>query len=305
MKIQFYLLITFSLLVFKIQAQIISDIDGNAYNTITIGSQVWMQENLRTTHLNNGQEIPTTTLTVNNDSTSIYHWAYDDDSVNINTYGRLYTWFTVNTNTLCPLGWHVPDYDEWIILGNFLGGDSIAGAKMKEVGTEHWSSTDVSVNNISNFTGLPGGFRGNPYGFINLNTLGSFWSATLWSSDAFPRGYIFNLKSTNSILEESIAVGNCGLSVRCMKDITTDINNFHPKEIINIFPNPTTDKLNINFEKPGEKLVSIYDITGILIFETQLTNLNNSLNISSLSHGIYIIKIAGDGINVTKKMIKE
>ncbi len=305
MSIKIYLLLTFSLLRYNIDAQTLTDIDGNVYNTITIGSQVWMQENLKTTHFNNGQEIPTTTLNVNNDSSSIYQWAYDDETVNVNIYGRLYTWFTVNTNNLCPLGWHVPNYDEWLILSDFLGGDSIAGSKMKEIGTEHWTSTDISVNNISNFSGLPGGYRGNPNGFIGLNTLGSFWSASLWASDDFPRGFIFNLKSTSPALEESVAVANCGLSVRCVKNVATNTGILSPYENTDIFPNPTSDRLNINFEQPGQNRISIYDLTGALVFDLQQTSLNNNIDLNFIPRGFYIIKISEEIYSETRKLIKE
>ena len=143
------------------KAQTISDIDGNIYNTITIGTQIWTKENLKTTRFSNGDSIATTALPINNDSTSIFQWAYNQDSLNIPVYGRLFTWYAVtDSRNVCPTGWHVPSEAEWLSLANFLGGDTIAGDKMKETGTTHWLSTSNMVTNSSGFTALPGGKRG-------------------------------------------------------------------------------------------------------------------------------------------------
>ncbi|MBK7965765.1 MAG: fibrobacter succinogenes major paralogous domain-containing protein [Bacteroidetes bacterium] len=166
-NILFLLLFTFMLL--NSQAQTITDIDGNIYNTITLGTQIWTKENLKTTRFSNGDSIATTSLPINNDSTSIFQWPYNQDSLNIPVYGRLYTWYAVtDIRNVCPAGWHVPSEAEWMSLANFLGGDTLAGDKMKETGTSHWLSTTGTVTNSSDFTALPGGGRGNPTGFSNL-----------------------------------------------------------------------------------------------------------------------------------------
>ena len=138
----------------------VTDIDGNVYKTITIGAQVWMKENLKVTKLNDGTAIE---LVINDDDWGIstspgYCW-YDNDVNNKNLYGGLYNGYCVITGKLCPTGWHVPTDSEWTELSDYLGGDDVAGGKMKETGTTHWLSPNTDANNESGFTGLPGGYR--------------------------------------------------------------------------------------------------------------------------------------------------
>lgn len=301
------LLLFLVLLQINLSAQTITDIDGNIYPTITIGSQTWMQENLKTTHFNNGIAIPTTTAATMVDSTSLFQWAYNNDSNNINDYGRLYTWFTVvNSNQLCPTGWHVPDQTEWQTLSSFLGGETLAGSKMKETGTVHWSVTDSSVDNSSFFTGLPGGMRGNPMGFGNLGSYGNFWSSTpLGTISSFQRGICFNLQATNSQFLESVAVANCGMSVRCIKNSSTSKENIGMENEIQVFPNPSLSHIFIQFESPVLSTLYMYSIEGKLMLQKSLTEKLNIIEIENLERGLYFLKIVGEGFEVERKFVKE
>lgn len=119
-----------------------TDQEGNVYKTITIGTQTWMAENLRTTTYNDGTVIPNVT---DNDewadlSTPAYCWYDNDSATYAQTYGALYNWYTVATDSLCPTGWHVPTDAEWTILTDTLGGLTIAGGLLKETGTTHWTA---------------------------------------------------------------------------------------------------------------------------------------------------------------------
>ena len=122
----------------------VTDIDGNVYNTVTIGTQVWMKENLKVTKYRNGDAIGITTpatLDIWGETSPRYQWAYDGNESNVATYGRLYTWYAVtDSRGVCPTGWHVPTDSEWTTLTDYLGGESVAGGKMKEAGTTHWNS---------------------------------------------------------------------------------------------------------------------------------------------------------------------
>jgi uncharacterized protein (TIGR02145 family) len=144
-----------------IQAQTVKDIDGNVYKTITIGTQVWMAENLRTTKLDDGKIVPLVT----DDkiwaglNTPAYCWYTNNAPENKNKYGALYNWYTVSTNKLCPRGWHVPTDAEWKTLITNLGGESVAGGKLKEKGTSHWQSPNAGATNETGFTALPSGER--------------------------------------------------------------------------------------------------------------------------------------------------
>lgn len=145
----------------------VKDIDGNQYQTVKIGSQVWMKENLKVTRYRNGDPIPR--VTVNSEwvdlATGAYCACYNDEGTTAFTYGYLYNWYAVDDRrNLAPAGWHVPTDAEWQILMDYLGGEILAGGKLKETGTSHWASPNTGATNESGFTARPGGIRGFDYG---------------------------------------------------------------------------------------------------------------------------------------------
>jgi len=302
-----YLIVILSFLSIKSNAQTVTDIDGNIYNTVTIGTQTWMQKNLKTTRFNNGIEIPTTSLSILNDTTIVYQWAYEQDTTNINIYGRLYTWNVASSNdNVCPVGWHVPDNSDWEILRDFLGGESIAGGKMKETGTTHWVETNSVVDNSSGFTGLGSGFRGNPTGFSLLGEIACFWSSTPFGMiGVFPRGYGYRLASGNNMLVTSIAVANNGNAIRCIEDVTTSMENSPSQNDIQIFPNPATDRVIISFEEIRNYHLSIFDMLGKTLYQQKLEDPINDVDIAFLPKGTYLIQVVAEGYFVTKKLIKQ
>jgi len=191
-----------------------SDIDGNIYSFVTIGTQTWMAENLKTTKYRNGDLIGTTTASIPNDASSKYQWAYNNDENNVATYGRLYTWYAAtDAREICPIGWHLPSDDEWTTLTNYLG--NYAGNKLKETGTTHWSQTTGAVTNETGFTALPSGSRYGVGTFINIGNNGSWWSSTegsttnAWTRVMYDDDYFVDRNSTNK---------SYGESVRCLRD---------------------------------------------------------------------------------------
>lgn len=194
----------------------VTDIDGNTYNTVTIGTQTWMVENLKTTKYNDGNDIPNVTdfIIWSGLSTPGYCW-YENNIDNKATYGALYNWHTVNTGKLAPTGWHVPTDAEWLQLTDYLGGDLDAGDKLKEIGNTHWKTANETATNETGFTALPGGNRnaGGIYG--NIGNFGFWWSANEYSANyAWIRSMGFNLSNVYRQYEYKEA----GLSVRCVKD---------------------------------------------------------------------------------------
>ena len=155
--------------------------DGETYKTVQIGNQVWMAENLKATKFNDGEAIPhgTTKLYWSTSSNSAYCWYNNDESTYKSTYGALYNWYTVNSGKLCPAGWHVPSLNEWNALGTLLGGNQIAGGKLKESGYSHWASPNQKASNGSKFTALPGSSRdySGQWGGT-IGTRGLWWSST-------------------------------------------------------------------------------------------------------------------------------
>jgi uncharacterized protein (TIGR02145 family) len=196
----------------------VTDTDGNVYQTVRIGSQIWMAENLKTTKYNDGNAIPFVmdNTAWSNLITPGYCWYNNDSVTNRNTYGALYNWYTVNTGKLAPSGWHVPTDSEWTVLTTYLGGESLAGGKLKEAGTAHWASPNTHATNETGFSELPGGCRGNDSPFQGIGGYSTLWSCTAAGPTySWYRNFYFN-----SPFAERITVVNdaWGFSVRCIKN---------------------------------------------------------------------------------------
>ena len=195
----------------------VSDICGNTYNTVVIGTQCWMLQNLKTIKYRNGDSIPN----VSNTSA----WAalltggycnYNNDPANGETYGHLYNWYTLyDSRKICPIGWHIPSDAEWSTLETYLGGSTVAGAKLKEAGTTHWTSPNTGATNSSNFTALPAGIRWNSGFFYYLGTYGRFWSSNEYSTLAAWEQYVENVNIKVTVSYSSKAGG---YSIRCLHD---------------------------------------------------------------------------------------
>jgi uncharacterized protein (TIGR02145 family) len=196
----------------------VKDIDGNIYNAVRIGAQVWMAENLKVTKFNNGTTIPIVTVnsTWSNLTTPGYCWYSNDEATYKNTYGALYNFYTVQEGNLCPIGWHIPSDAEWTTLITLLGGESIAGGKLKETGTTHWISPNTGATNEYGFTALPGGEREQGGGFLNIQRYSYWWSSNLAGTPTYAWGrYIRN--ASEAITRQAFAT-QYGFSVRCVKD---------------------------------------------------------------------------------------
>jgi uncharacterized protein (TIGR02145 family) len=191
----------------------VSDLDGNIYKTIQVGSQTWMAENLKTTKFNDNTSVPfVTEVTIWSALSSPGYTWYNNDSI---VYGALYNWYSVNTGKLCPTGWHVPSDEEWTGLTSYLGGDNVAGDKIKEKGTLHWITPNTGATNESGLTGLPGGYRTYIGSFGNIKKIGYWWSSTSFSSvDAY---YRF-ISSDYELVVRSNSNQKGGFSVRCLKN---------------------------------------------------------------------------------------
>ena len=212
----------------------VKDADGNKYNTVKIGNQVWMVENLKTTKYNDGTDILNVTSNTQwADLTTGAYCNYDNLESNAEIYGRLYNWYAVNTDKLAPKGWHVPTDDDWTILENYLiangynydgtlDEDKIAKSLCAKT---NWELSDEAGtpgaapenNNSTGFTALPGGFRGNYYGtFFDIGLCGYWWSSTVYYEHyaAYTRGLYYNSED----LYRSPNLKAYGFSVRLVRD---------------------------------------------------------------------------------------
>jgi uncharacterized protein (TIGR02145 family) len=200
----------------------VSDIDGNAYNTVLIGTQCWTKENLKTSRYRNGGLIPNVTDGTAWINLTTGAWSYYNNDVSNNAiYGKLYNWYTTLGDTLCPTGWGVPTDAEWTILTTYLGGESVAGGKMKSVGTAYWNTPNTGATNESGFSALPGGYRNNFGGsfsgsFSNIRIDAFFWSAT---ENVSSHAWLRNLFNDYGDVDRNHDFNkSVGASVRCLRD---------------------------------------------------------------------------------------
>ncbi|MDD2412853.1 MAG: fibrobacter succinogenes major paralogous domain-containing protein [Bacteroidales bacterium] len=202
--------------------------DGNVYQTVTIGSQEWMAENLK--------YLPSAVGLGTGSQTTPYYYVYGYDGTSVSaakatakygTYGVLYNWPAAMAGSasssanpsdvqgVCPSGWHLPSDAEWTQLTDYLGGQVVAGGKLKEAGTTHWYSPNTGATNETGFTALPGGYRGSNGTFDHIGIYGSWWSATEFNTDyAWFRSMFY----FTSDVYRNYNYKEMGFSVRCLRD---------------------------------------------------------------------------------------
>lgn len=196
------------------QTDTVTDADGNVYNTVTIGNQVWMKENLKTTLYSDGTAI-------SNDRTNLdgaYAW-YNNDISNKPIYGGMYSWYAViNTHGLAPTGWRIPSDSDWSSLIAFIGGESTGGGKLKEIGLTHWLTPNAGASDQYGLSLLPGGFRHYNGNFYSMGTNGTFMSTTPYqfnTSQSIAYSVYHNDVYISQVLPELARMA----SVRCLRDL--------------------------------------------------------------------------------------
>jgi uncharacterized protein (TIGR02145 family) len=208
----------------------INDVEGNSYKTVTIGTQTWMAENLKVSKYNDGTDIPNITDKVEWQNNTTGAWSYFYNTANNNAkFGKLYNWYALSKATngnknVCPEGWHVPSDAEWTVITDYLGGNLVAGGKMKEVGIKNWDSPNIEATNVSLFTALPGGTRDSNgyfspvtslYDYSPMGIIGSWWSSS--ESNANNARYLY-LGSVSQSSYRNNDNKKKGFSVRCLRD---------------------------------------------------------------------------------------
>jgi uncharacterized protein (TIGR02145 family) len=212
----------------------ITDIDGNTYQSVIIGSQTWIKQNLNVSKYSDGTLIPEVSDPIEWNNLTTGAWCYyNNDPAYGPIYGKLYNWYAVAgiydedsaydttlRKKLAPIGWHIPSNSEcvceseWTQLINFLGGNYVAGGKIKEEGTLHWQSPN-SASNISGFTALPGGYRVNFGAFESITNRAGFWTS---SESDFDSAWFHTLYNDYVFIQEESNDKKIGYSVRCVKD---------------------------------------------------------------------------------------
>jgi uncharacterized protein (TIGR02145 family) len=286
----------------------VTDYDGNIYETVTIGEQVWLKENLKSLHYSDGTSIPGV-LSYNN-----------DDSL-AEIYGRLYTWDASMRDSIqpgiqgvCPCEWHIPTDQEWSQLENYLGGAAIAGGKMKDTGTTFWKAPNTGATNISGFSALPAGeFDAyyNPNVFQLLNEYAVFWTSTNVSALKARERYIAYNSAASSIYDWFKVMN---YSIRCIKDNPTGMEDesIIPDEfkLMQNFPNPFNPTTIIQFETTHNTFISlkVFNVLGneiatLINEERPVGSYSCEWNAGGFPSGVYFYSLTTRDFRETKKMI--
>jgi uncharacterized protein (TIGR02145 family) len=286
----------------------VTDYDGNVYETVTIGEQVWIKENLKSLHYSDGTEIPEVV-------------AYNNDDSLAEIYGRLYTWDAAMRDStqpgvqgVCPCEWHIPTDQEWSQLENYLGGATIAGGKMKDTGTTFWNAPNTGATNISGFTGLPAGeFDAyyNPNKFWLLHLAAVFWTSTQTNQSQALERYLSHDNSASGRLAWYKVMK---YSIRCIKDSPTDIKNESIKindyQLNQNYPNPFNPTTIIQFETTHKTFISlkVFNVLGneiatLINEEKPVGSYSCEWNAGGFPSGVYFYSLTTSDFRETKKMI--
>lgn len=303
MKLKFTFFATLCMLIqcYNIEgiSQTVTDIDGNVYNTVTIGNQVWMAENLRVTH------AP--------DERDIFYFEYNDDSSDALTFGRLYEWtYAMHTSTeegaqgICPDGWHIPSDAEWNELATTLGGANIAGGKMKTTGNEYFLSPNTGATNTSGFNARAAGeWDGAKYWLRGKYSI--YWSSTSTGDNTALYRY---LSYQDRKLTSYDYYKNLAYSVRCVKNQSTGISDIN--QMFNNstpYPNPFNDFTRIKITQAMTKnyKLRVCDINGKnLNVESKLIQGELIIKRAGLKNGIYFFSVTGgNDEKITGKLVVE
>lgn len=305
----------------------VTDIDGNQYNSVIIGTQEWQKENLNVSKYSDGTPIPQVTDPTEWENVTTGAWCYfNNDPTNGAIYGKLYNWYAVkgiydtaslNDPTLrkdiAPSGWHVPTDTEWSTLLNLLDpnseggatGPNIAGGKMKETGITHWISPNLGANNSSGFSSLPGGLRYFNGGPDTIGNSAYYWSSTENSTnDAWYRVLIYNSSGAFSNYTNKYI----GLSLRLINNLSLNNQSFRDN-LFRVYPNPAKSYITIDISNLTDTNGWSYKIVNTLGQEVLKGVLSSQQNIVQLNnikgHGVYFVKMYDNSNNLmdTKKII--
>jgi len=282
------------MIVVLIQAQTVTDYDGNVYDVIQIGEQFWLQQNLKSMHYSDGTVIPDVLGYENSDSL-------------VEIYGRLYTWDAAMRNStvpmsqgVCPDGWHLPSTEEWIVMETFLGGSNVAGGKMKVMGTDHWNPPNTGATNSSGFSCLPAGEYDTPNSvFQFLRRYAIFWTSTEVSNDKARERFLAYNSTACDIYDWHKSLNYC------VKDAATGAGEKSGQDL-KVYPNPVKEVLHISV--PGtvnQTTISVWDGMGRKVLEQEgILAENRLIDVSAMVPGIYVLKVVTESGEYHRRFLK-
>lgn len=309
MKIQ--MLLASALFIFSglsAQTDSISDIDGNVYKTVVIGTQWWMAENLKVSKYNNGDEIPHVT-----DATE---WAGTDEgaycyfgnrSSFADSYGNLYNWYTAqDEREVCPSGWHIATDEDWITMEKFMGmSDSEADRMTAWRGTDEGDKLkDESFGGInsSGFTALGTGYRDPAGVYKAMGTDNDYWTSTPYINDGNTEGVLHGFLNSKSSVVRNFHVPGYGFCIRCVRDAAVQVENMIEQPGSRVFPNPVDGQLFVR--NAGGNELTIRNIAGQTILTETVSSEDHQVDMSALSGGTYLVSLSKEQeINTTRVVV--
>jgi uncharacterized protein (TIGR02145 family) len=315
----------FTLILTSYRAQTIVDFDGNIYNTVTIGNQVWMKENLKVTHYNNGNSIPNITSdqlwTTNAIGARCY---YNNDSITYSAvYGCLYNFEVAADSNTCPSGWHVASNSDWYKAEKYIDSSvdtsymysgwagTFIGGSLKESGTVNWYSPNTGATNSTGFSALPGSFRqasgpffldcnGDPY----VGSFGYYWTSTYLSNfqgTDYAAGRYFDYNYSQ--LHHNSRDVRDGLAIRCVSNSPASLNEPDFAQAITLYPNPAVENITIDIDQMAT--IEIVNMFGQVVYRSNSQIGKTTIDISFLSQGVYMVQLTGENWVASSKFIKQ
>jgi uncharacterized protein (TIGR02145 family) len=315
--------------------EIVTDIDGNQYNTVQIGDQVWLKENLKVSRFNNGDPILTCLTPLEWWQTSHYdnpeygtpsQGYYEGDTSLLNRYGRLYNWYVASDNrNICPTGWKVPSYMEYYEMFSFVDSTTLdlldynvfyindgimndqSGKKF--LSGQYWDQ-GLGGNNQTGWSGLPGGILSYSVGDLenmNVKYRGDGWYSGFWTTDTvyWDMDGVFGRRSKSihfygDYIRMYTSGRGLGYSIRCLKDTSS---GFYEEIKVNpsIYPNPTNG--NITFVSNDDYInqtYGIYDVNGKLVVSGQINSVQETINLVDQPSGVYMLRVDNDMFKIIK-----
>jgi uncharacterized protein (TIGR02145 family) len=264
------------------------DIEGHNYTTIILeNGQEWMAENLKTTRFSNGDSIPhkVENMSWQNSLSAAYSY-YNEETELQSIYGNIYNWYvTIDERNVCPDSWHVPTDNEWTDYSDLLGGNGVAGGKMKIEDTLIWKAPNTGATNESLFSGLPAGCRYDGGNFANNEKYAFWWTSTQLDNQF---GWYRSASYVSDNLVKNYATKETGYSIRCIKNQPLTIDENQTNLGFTISPNPFTENITIKTKEIGKTLL-IQNINGETIETILLNSTTELIALEHLSKGIYFI----------------
>ena len=310
------------------QAQTVTDFEGNVYNTVTIGSQVWMKENLRSTKYNEGTNIPVVSdsLLWPAQTEGACCFLRNDEATYKELYGALYNHFAVTTDKLCPTGWHVPTQAEWTVLLDHLSANGFnydgttvsnkVAIAMSEF--ENWYPSTgmgcvgnddyVGMHNGSGFSARPAGYRYPlvPF-FLSYMYEGS--QTSWWARDMlnYALGYVTQINNSSSVVLQANAMVESGNSCRCLRTSPAGVDESLDGFGMDVYPNPSSQSVTLSKGSTwNNAIVTITDLQGRTVMQLHnMSGTNLTIDISTLPSGIYGIQVMENGAVTHTKVIRQ